>query len=274
MRKRDKRRAVALVLLAATFSFMGISYALVRAGRTNVVLNGVQTLFAPLQRGITKGRYAISDWIGAAANSKQYQEENARLKSKVLSQEQALLQAESIKKENARLRALLALSENKTQFDMVGCEIIAKNDGDHFFTIVADKGTENGIQTGDVAVVEQGLVGKVTAAGKNWAQITTILNPKSAVGIRAIRTETIAVAQGSFEDDSSTLCLSSASQDASFVIGDVLETSGLGGGYPKGLLVGMVDKIERDKGEHQDVVLVRPAISFDTLRAVMIIKMQ
>lgn len=274
MKKGNKRRVVAVVLAAALFAFMGVSYALQRAGRANPVTQGVQTLFAPLQRGVTKGSRAIRAWMDACANSKRYQEENLRLQKETSAQEQALLQAEAIKKENERLRALLQLQDGNPQFDMVGCEIIAKNDGDHFFSFQVDKGAESGIKQGDVAVVERGLVGKVTAVGKNWAQITTILHPESAVGVRVVRTESIALAQGYLlEDSQNALILSSVLEGALPVAGDVIETSGLGGGYPKGLFVGVAEEIKRNAAQNQDFVIVRPTVEFQKLQAVMIIKM-
>lgn len=274
MKKGNKRRVIAVVLAAVLFAFMGMSYALQRAGRTNAVTQGVQTLFVPLQRGVTKGSRTIHAWIDACVNSKRSQEENQRLKREASAQEQAILQAESIKKENERLRALLQLREGSPQFDMIGCEIIAKNDGDQFFTFQVDKGAESGIKQGDVAVVERGLVGKVTAVGKNWAQITTILHPESTVGVRVVRTESIALAQGNIvEGKQATLILSPMLEGSLPVAGDVIETSGLGGGYPKGLFVGVAEKIKRNAVHNQDFVMVRPLVEFQTLQAVMIIKM-
>ncbi len=274
MKKGNKRRVVAVALAAALFAFMGVSYALQRAGRTNPVTQCVQTLFAPLQRGVTKGSLAMRAWMDAWVNGKRYLEENQRLKREASAQEQALMQAESIKKENERLRALLTLREGNPQFEMIGCEIIAKNDGDQFFTLQVDKGAESGIKKGDVAVTEQGLVGKVTAAGKNWAQITTILHPESVVGVRVVRTETIALAQGHFlEGNQNALILSPVLEGALPVAGDVIETSGLGGGYPKGLLVGVAEEIKRNAAQNQDFVIVRPMVEFQKLHAVMIIKM-
>ena len=274
MKKGNKRRVVAVMLAAALFAFMGVSYALQHAGRANPVTQGVQTLFAPLQRGVTKGSLAIRAWVDACVNGKRHLEENQRLKRESSAQEQALLQAEAIKKENERLRTLLALRDGNPQFDMVGCEIIAKNDGDHFFSFQVDKGAESGIKQGDVAVVERGLVGKVTAVGKNWAQITTILHPESAVGVRVVRTESIALAQGHLlEGKQATLILSSVLEGALPVAGDVIETSGLGGGYPKGLFVGVAEEIKREAAQNQDFVVVRPMVEFQKLQVVMIIKM-
>ena len=274
MKKGNKRRVVAVVLAAVLFAFMGVSYALQRAGRANPVTHCVQTLFAPLQRGVTKGSHTLHAWIDACVNSKHYLEENQRLKREASAQEQAILQAESIKKENERLRALLQLQDGNPQFDMIGCEIIAKNDGDQFFTFQVDKGAESGIKQGDVAVVERGLVGKVTAVGKNWSQITTILHPESTVGVRVVRTESIALAQGCLmEDGQNTVILSSMLEGALPVVGDVIETSGLGGGYPKGLFVGVAAEIKRNTAQNQDFAVVRPTVEFQTLQAVMIIKM-
>lgn len=274
MKKDNKRRVVAVVLAAVLFAFMGASYALQRAGRANPVTQCVQTLFAPLQRGVTKGSRTIRTWTEACVNSKRYLEENQRLKREVSAQEQALLQAESIKKENERLRALLQLQDGNPQFDMIGCEIIAKNDGDQFFSFQVDKGATSGIKKEDVAVVDQGLVGRVTAVGKNWAQITTILHPESAVGVRVLRTETIGLAQGHLlEGNQNALILSPVLEGALPVAGDVIETSGLGGGYPKGLFVGVAEEIKRNAAQNQDFVIVRPTVEFHKLHAVMIIKM-
>ena len=100
MKRGNKRRAVALVLAAAIFAFMGVSYALQRAGRQNPVTQSVQSLVAPLQRSVTKVRSVACAWLDACTKGKRYREENLQLQKEISAQDQALLQVESIKKEN------------------------------------------------------------------------------------------------------------------------------------------------------------------------------
>ena len=158
MKKREKKRLiVVLVLTALIFVFMGVSYSLTSAGRANPLSSAAQFIFSPVQSVFSKAGRSVGGFFEALSNVYTYREENERLKTEIDVLKQETRSIESLKQENERLRELLNFKETSTEYDMVGCEVIAKDAGNWFGTFKVDKGTSSGIQKDDVAVLRRAL---------------------------------------------------------------------------------------------------------------------
>ena len=274
MKKREKKRLiVVLVLTALIFVFMGVSYSLTSAGRANPLSSAAQFIFSPVQSVFSKAGRSVGGFFEALSNVYTYREENERLKTEIDVLKQETRSIESLKQENERLRELLNFKETSTEYDMVGCEVIAKDAGNWFGTFKVDKGTSSGNQKDDVAVLRRALVGKVTEVGDNWAEITSIIEPESSVGALVTRTQDIAIAEGDLGlKDKGKLKLSFIADSAGLVAGDSIETSGIGGVYPKGLLIGTVSEIFTDSANNTNFAVVDTEVDFERIREVMVIK--
>ena len=187
----------------------------------------------------SKAGRSVGGFFEALSNVYTYREVNERLKTEIDVLKQETRSIESLKQENERLRELLNFKETSTEYDMVGCEVIAKDAGNWFGTFKVDKGTSSGIQKDDVAVLRRALVGKVTEVGDNWAEITSIIEPESSVGALVTRTQDIAIAEGD---------------------------------YPKGLLIGTVSEILTDSAKNTNYAVVDTEVDFERIREVMVIK--
>lgn len=274
MRKLNKKLMIfAAVLTLMIFVFMGVSYSLAGAGRENPMTNAVQFIFSPVQSVFSKAGRSVGGFFEALSNVYTYREENERLKEEIDVLKQETRSIESLKQENERLRELLNFKETSTEYDMVGCEVIAKDAGNWFNTFKVDKGTNSGIQKDDVVVQRRALVGKVTEVGDDWAKVTSIIEPESAVGALVTRTQDIAVAEGDLTlSDRGKLKLSFIADSAGLVAGDSIETSGIGGVYPRGLLIGTVSEILTDSSNNTSYAVVDTEVDFERIREVMVIK--
>lgn len=101
---------------------------------------------------------------------------------------------------------------------------------------------------GDCVVDQYGyLVGVVTEAGANWCTVTTILDTDSHLGALVFRTGEVTVAMGDLAlMGQGKLKLSYLEGESSLINGDMIVTSGLGGYYPSGLVIGSVEEIKTD----------------------------
>ena len=179
---------------------------------------------------ITKSNRFIFDFIG---DMKNYQQENLELKDTVDELSQTVRELEGYKEENERLRQLLELKSNTQNLDMVGCEVIAKEPGNWFYSFTVDKGSNDGIKVDDAVVSGQGLVGRVTEVGIGWAKVLTIIDSNSSVGAMISRTQDFAIIDGDLSLADKGQCqLNYITKDSSLVVvGDAVVTSGLGGVY-------------------------------------------
>ena len=125
----------------------------------------------------------------------------------------------------------------------------------------------------DLVSAEGDLVGVVSAVGYNWCTVLTVIDTDTELGARVFRTQEVAVAEGDLAlMGEGKLKLSYLSADAQLLSGDVVTTSGLGGFYPGGLVIGTVESVRTgDDGLAQYAVLA-PAARLGELSEVFIIK--
>lgn len=274
-KRKTKQMIVVIILTASIVVFMGISASLANAGRSNPITDAVQLLFSPAQRVFFKAGRSVGGFFEAVSDAYTHKEENEQLQTEitVLKQETKLM--ESFKQENERLRELLNFKESCTEYDMVGCEVIAKNAGNWFHTFKIDKGKSSGIHQGNVVLQHHALLGKVTEVGNDWATVTSIMEPESSVGALVTRTQSLAIAEGDLAlSHKGKIRLSFLADNAEPVVGDSVETSGIGGVYPRGLIIGTVSEILTDGASNIGYAVLDTEAEFDCIREVMVILSQ
>lgn len=213
----------------------------------------------------------VSLWLWAqdmTAGRNQLQVENARLNAERLLTKARLQRYSALEAENARLRAML---EARTQVrDQVRvAEIMSASSNPFRHVLVVDKGTRDGVYNGQTLVDANGVVGQIIVAGVLSSQSILISDPDHALPVEINRTglRTIAVGTGDYEQ----LDLPFLPNNADVVQGDLLVTSGLGGAFPAGYPVAIIDSITRIPQEPFAVVTAKPAAALNQIREVMLI---
>ena len=140
-------------------------------------------------------------------------------------------------------------------------------------TLVLDRGSQHGVAIGDCAVDSAGnLVGVVTDVGLNWCRLSTVLDTDSQFGARVFRTGETAVADGDLALMSEgRLRLQYLSDSANLIKGDVIVTSGLGGYYPAGLVIGTVESVQTDDGGLARYAVLSPKCDVAAIQEMFII---
>ena len=213
----------------------------------------------------------VSLWLWtqeSTASRNQLQVENARHNTERLLTKARLQRYSALEAENARLRVML---EARTQVrDQVRvAEIMSASSNPFRHVLVVDKGTRDGVYDGQTLVDANGVVGQIIAAGVLSSQSILISDPDHALPVEVNRTglRTIAVGTGDYE----RLDLPFLPNNADIVQGDLLVTSGLGGAFPAGYPVVIIEAITRIPQEPFAVVTARPAAALNQIREVMLI---
>ena len=183
-------------------------------------------------------------------------------------------QAEADREENALLRELLELREQRRDLTFESAAVIDRESTNWTSALTLNRGTAHGVEKNDCVVSAEGdLVGVVSAVGYNWCTVLTVIDTDTELGARVFRTQEVAVAEGDLAlMGEGKLKLSYLSADAQLLSGDVVTTSGLGGFYPGGLVIGTVESVRTgDDGLAQYAVLA-PAARLGELSEVFIIK--
>lgn len=213
----------------------------------------------------------VSLWLWTqetTASRNELRLENARLNAERLLTRVRLQRYSALEAENARLRVML---EARTQVrDQVRvAEIMSASSNPFRHVLVVDKGTRDGVYNGQTLVDANGVVGQIIEAGILSSQSILISDPDHALPVEVNRTglRTIAVGTGDYE----LLDLPFLPNNADIVRGDLLVTSGLGGAFPAGYPVAVIDSITRIPQEPFAVVTAKPSAALNQIREVMLI---
>ncbi|MGE4498216.1 MAG: rod shape-determining protein MreC [Deferribacterales bacterium] len=195
-------------------------------------------------------------------------QDNLELKEKNdrLKMENSLLREKVLEYE--RLKKLLNFKEAYS-FQSVACNVVGRNVDGYLKYIIIDRGSEDGIEVKDPVISFEGLVGSVSEVYSNTARVDVILNIKNNASVMNKRTRAVGIIRGNGEGQ---LVVDYYDRLDKVQINDELITSGLGGVYPKGIAVGVVNRVdEKDTGLFQDL-FVRPVVDFYKLENVLVLK--
>lgn len=199
-------------------------------------------------------------------------EQNKLLRNEVEQLRIQNLEASEAMAENERLRTMLGYRQMTTQFDLVAARVIGRESATWSRMIVINRGQKDGVDVDMVVVTADGLVGHIVEAGWNTSKVQLILDPRSSVGTIVQRAESrvAGIVQGDMNNPTMPQMVNIA-KNADVVEGDVIVTSGFGGIYPKGIVVGRVSSIENDAGGLLKIGLLETAVDFQKLEDVMVI---
>jgi rod shape-determining protein MreC len=181
-----------------------------------------------------------------------------------------------LRQENKILREQLGFSQT-LQYEHVAAQVIGKDPGNIFSTIVIDKGSRQGIKT-DMPVVAlqdgfQGLVGKVLVVSPNSSIVQPIVDPNCYVAARlqSSRYEGLVSGAGAGQDLVTMSYVQKRARDE-IKYGDLVITSGMNSIYPKGIYIGRVRSIGAKEWETSLDLSLEPIVDFSTLEYVFVIK--
>ena len=236
-------------------------------------LTGV--LASPFRSAYTAVATWFNDKQAYYKDVKALEEENAALKQAIAEMEETVRQAQADRDENVLLRQLLDLrAQRRDLTDFEAATITEHSVTNWASSLTLNKGTSHGVEVGDSVIDAAGaLVGVVDEAGYNWCTVLTTVDTDTSLGARVFRTKDLGLAQGDFAlMGENLLRLDYLPSDCELLSGDLVETSGLGGFFPSGLVIGYVKEVQLDDSGAASYAIVAPAVEFDQLTEVFVIK--
>src|SRR5574340_84366 len=178
-----------------------------------------------------------------------------------------LAELEEARQENERLRALVDFAEAR-KLAKLGAHVIRRPVSIWEGVIVIDRGSEDGVESGMPVIAAQGLVGQVVEVSKNVCSVRLLSDQQSGVAAMLQSTRATGVVRGSVGGD---LSLDFVDRTQLPQIGDVVITSGLGGVYPTGIVVGDVTAVDDRRGELYPRITLESRVPIDRIEDVFIL---
>ena len=194
--------------------------------------------------------------------------DKAKLEAELRVAQFRLQRYEALEAESQRLRALRDSTAGVTDRFLIGD--VMDVDLDAFRErVLVDKGASDGVYVGQAVLDSGGVFGQVARVGQLTSEVILVSDAAHAIPVQINRTglRTVAVGTG----DMSLLKLPYLPTSADVVAGDLLVTSGLGGGFPAGYPVGTVAEVKRDPAQSLADVDVKPAAALDRSRELLFV---
>ena len=233
--------------------------------------NVFNKMVTPFQNGLVylKNKFANNDSFFANIDSLKL--ENEELKKENEELQKQLDEMQLIKSENEILRKYANLAEKYSEHTTVGAYIINKNTGNLSDVFVINVGTDQGVTANMAVISEDGLVGYIISATKTTSKVQPIIDAASSVSALTSSSRTNVIVSGQVASDKE-LKVSTLQAEDELIIGDVIETSGLGGIYPKGITIGIIKEIIETKNVTEKYAILETKVDFKNLEYVLVIK--
>ncbi|HEY8349816.1 MAG TPA: rod shape-determining protein MreC [Clostridiales bacterium] len=246
-----------------------------KSSKLNWLSNILSVPLKPVQGFFTSAGREIEDFFAYFQDIDELRKENEALKAEVEELRRQNREYSELKAKNDELRRALNLKAEFADYTITGANIIAVEPGNWFSVFKVDVGEQDGIRA-DFPVVtgSRGLVGRVLDTDKSTSNIQTIIDEESAVsGWIAKPGGGHAIVKGDLELKQEGLCkLIYIPIEVDIEVGDIVETSGVGGIYPKGIEIGKVIEVRKTNSELGRYAIIQPTADFRRLEEVFILK--
>jgi rod shape-determining protein MreC len=239
-----------------------------RDNHLDTVRKGIGAAVYPV-RVIVDAPVRFWNWLGETTTSRiDLDLELGQLKAERLQTNVRLQKLNALEAENARYRAMLGARKQVRDRTRVA-EIMSVDANPYSHSLVIDVGTQDGVSDGQALVDADGVVGQVIEAGLMTSQAMLISDTNHALPVEVNRNglRTIVVGTGKIDQ----LQLPFVVNNADISVGDLLVTSGLGGAFPAGYPVAIVESVTRNPHEPYAQVTAKPSASLGQVREVLLI---
>jgi rod shape-determining protein MreC len=211
---------------------------------------------------------ALQDFFTAPRDITSLRQQNAELQNEVAELQAQVIQLQQQVGETQVLAALVDFAQARTENTYKGAAVIGRDPSPFLHYVIINVGSNDGILRGMPVVTDQGLVGRVDGVIADAARVQLITDPASSVNVRLQNAEEEGALVGSVTGD---VILQLIPQDAVVETGDLVLTSGLGGGYPPDLIVGQVVNIRSRDFDLFQQATIQPVVDFNRLQIVLVI---
>ena len=242
---------LAAVIIPTVLYSMGVSFFL---------RDCVNVIMTPL-RGLADG--IVESLDGYAAYITEFDnlvEENERLREENVALLEEVYKSRELEEQYQWISEYIELKMQHMDYDLTTASVCGRENGNYSTVFMLDAGTSAGIEKNMTVVTGDGVLGYISDVGLNWSKATSILESSSAVGVYTERSGVTGVREGDYSLKAEGLCrLNYLEAGADIEVGDRILTSGYGSVYPRGIIVGYVERIEKNEYSRSVTAYVRPA---------------
>lgn len=242
------KSALAKVLGVLALVLIGVMIYSATTGGIATIPETLAGIFVtPLQSVTTGASNGVSDFFGWLTGGDDMRRQLEALQQENAELRQQLVDYDELKQTNEWYSEILGLHEEHPEYTFASGRVIGRDPADYYGNFTISAGQNAGVSVNDPVVATDGsLVGVVEEVGLTYARVRTILDPATKVASQISRTGDTAYTAGATVELSrqNMVRMTAMERSSSAAVGDYVVTSGIGGVYPGGLLIGSVTQIQ------------------------------
>ncbi len=264
----DHQRSFPIVTFVMVVA-LGVALVVFPDGRT-LVQAGAARMLAPVQGALAQSLEGAGLLFGTISRAGDLARENQAYRDEMRQLQATLAQMRDLQAENNDLRALLGLRERLPIGRLTPAQIIARDPLALIQAVIIDRGKDDGVDANMPVVTDRGVVGRTVEAYPTSAKALLLTDVNSAVAARSEGPESRAsgLVRGSGDG---RLILQYVPQEEVLRVGDAVLTSGAGGNFPPGLMIGSISQIRQSDVSVFQEALVEPAVRARNLERVYVL---
>lgn len=261
------------VIVAAVALIIGLG-SFARNGKISFTHNVAGIASSPLKKVMSSAVNIFDTVYGYLYKYDSLVAENESLRAQLADAQKSAREGIEASEENERLRELLNLRNKYEDFTLESTKVVLWSSSNWASAFTISKGSSSGIELGDAVITEYGaLVGQVTELGSTWATVSTVIDVDMSVGGFIGESGTSGMIVGDYSMmKNGTAKVTYLADGAQIFVGDEVLTSGSGGAFPQGLVIGVVTAVQTEAGGQIEFGIVEPQCELDSLVQVFVVK--
>ena len=257
---------VVVVLLA------GVIAAAALASGTSPLTSAVGTVFSPLSDAAAYISEKFDNFKGGFISSRSYMDRVEELEEQVADYQSKLVDYEKLQKQVEAYEKFLGVKEKNPDFQFVAGTVIGRDAADVFGSFVLNCGSADGVAVGDPVISGEYLIGIVNETSPTSCTVLSVCDPKFSAAAYEIRTGEAGYTQTTTKlGVQGVLKLSGLERDTAVAEGGIVCTSGVGGVFPRGLIIGTVTTVQKEEGDISYYAEVKPEIEISEVQDAFVI---
>lgn len=259
-----------------TRSVQTIVFVLIAVGLIALALGGYLTPLSRIvlnpilaaQTWISQRYQAVQELVNAPQDTARLQQENSQLRTENSQLQSQIIELRQQLAETSVLSALVDFARANPENRYQAAAVIARDPSPFLNYVIINRGSDDGLRRGMPVVTQQGLIGRVDAVTAGASRVMLITDPASSVNVILEPSRAEAVLSGQITGD---LSLEMIPQDANVEPGDLVLTSGLGGGYPQNILIGQITSVRSREQDIFKSASIQTLVDFNQIAIVLVI---
>lgn len=251
---------------------LGIFIAAVSGSGTTPLSAALGTVMSPLSRIAQIVNEKIGDLGAGFVSSSVYIEEINSLKAEIEDYKAQLVDNEKLKRQLSAYEAFLDVKEENPDYSFVPASVILRDTSDIYSSFTINKGSDDGLALDQPVIYGSHLTGIIKELTPDTAVVYSLFDPTVSVSAYEIRTREDCYTEGDTALSAEGLIrISGLSRSTPVVPGGIVCTSGIGGIYPRDLIIGTVTQVSNSETDISAYAVVEPDIDITGIVDVFVI---